>query len=390
MKDSALVFPPALVPVIRDRCVSCGRVVAEACDGVLEHLLTTVFYAGLDTYEGSQVPVRVVFVGGSEVDLILPAGHEAGAVPIYAWKTLRFHEIRPFTVAELVKLAVATSDEHVYVAVRLLDDGSLGVAGIAREGIGLDDDPFLKLVTARPGGISVRVGRDRLVEYERGMILTDGKNVVVSPGRLRSSLETAARGAGLDSETIPEYLSSVRELVHEMAAHGHGGILVIYNGDHPALGESASYRMVAGSSIASLLRLSKIIGQPANQIERTPEKITFGQVLHNAFVSESQRMVEEFGALTAIDGATLLNWELALVAFGAVLPVAAEVTVLDAATARSVDLGSRGTRHRASAVYARDNPGSAVFVASEDGGVSCMLRCPEESHVTMWQLGAYK
>jgi len=390
MSDAIQVFPPALAPIIRERCVSSGQVVAEASDAVLEHLLTTVYFAGLETHEGERMPVRVVFVGRSQADLILPTGQDTGAVPIYAWKMLRFLSMRPFTVSELVKLSVATTDERMYVAVRLLDDGSLGVAGLAREGIGLDDDSFLKLAAMRPGGLSVRSGRDRLLEYERGMILTGGDSEVVAPGPIRNSLEAAAREAGMDDETIPEYLASVRELVSEMAAHGHGGILVIHRGEHPELGESVPYRMVVGSSLASLLRLSKIIGRSANLTEpRTPETMSFGQVLRSAFVSESERMIEEIGALTAIDGATVLNRELALIAFGAILPVEAEFMVQEGKTGHPVDLGSRGTRHRASAVYASRNAGSSVFVASEAGGVVCMLRNPEEKHVTMWSLGAH-
>lgn len=389
MSHITKVFPPALLPIIRERCVTDGRVVAEASDAVLEHLITTVFFAGLGTYEGEHVSVKIVFVGRSQAELILPEGQEAGAVPIYAWKTLRFLAMRPFTVPELIKLSVAATDESVYIAVRLLDDGSLGVAGLAREGIGLENDPFLKLVSVHHGGLSVRSGRDWLIEYERGTILSTGKNVVVAPGPIRSSLEATARAAGLDDETITEYLDTVRTLVGEMASHGHGGILVVHSGEQPECAESAPYRMVVGSSLASMLRLSKMIGRSSNQARaQTPDAVTFGQLLRNAFVKETDRMIQELGALTAIDGATLLNRDLALVAFGAILPVADEVEVRESSTGLPVDLGSRGTRHRASAVYASRNPGSTVFVASEDGGVACMLRSSEDGHVTMWRMDA--
>ena len=106
-----------------------------------------------------------------------------------------------------------------------------------------------------------------------------------------------------------------------------------------------------------------------------------------------EHIVEEFGALTGIDGATILNRNLALVAFGVILPVGAdtrvvEVTDLDGAKVRAVDLGSRGTRHRAAASYAAEHPGSVVFVASEDGQVLCMLRGPTQTRVRMWRLSA--
>ena len=57
---------------------------------------------------------------------------------------------------------------------------------------------------------------------------------------------------------------------------------------------------------------------------------------------------------------------------------------------RAVDiLGSRGTRHRAGATYAVEHPGSVVFVASEDGQVTCMPgSMPQMAPVLMWRLSA--
>jgi len=389
------VFPPALVPILRERCGTSGRCVDEAQNDVLERLLTTVYFAGLETHEGERHPVRVVFLGRRQVDLVLPSGQEPGSVPIYAWKMLRFASVRAFEVPELVKLSVATAHERMYAAVRLHDDDRLAVAGLAREGISLDADPFLKIIVPRPGGLSIRSGRDRLVEYERGAILTGGESVVLAPGPIRSALESAARAAGLDEDAIADYLGSVRALVREMVAHGHGGLLVIDADERPVVAESAPYRVVAGSSLSSLLRLSKIIARSGTEGRaRSPEGSTFGQVLRNAFVSEAERTIEELGALTAIDGATVLNRDLALIAFGAILPVANEVLVAEAADteaahAQLVDLHSRGTRHRAGAVYADQHPGSVVFVASEDGGVACMLRIVDHDRVTMWRIGAH-
>ncbi len=103
--------------------------------------------------------------------------------------------------------------------------------------------------------------------------------------------------------------------------------------------------------------------------------------------------MEEFGRLTAIDGAVLLNRDLALVAFGAILPVGGQIMVTegklaDDGSAQVIDFGSRGTRHRASATYAREHPGSVVFVASEDGQVSCMFRERLDEPVRLWYLAA--
>ena len=91
--------------------------------------------------------------------------------------------------------------------------------------------------------------------------------------------------------------------------------------------DAATYRMLLDSSVASLLRLAHRIdrraraGSPAVSTGRGDEPSLFGQLLRGAFLSEVDRAIEELGALSGIDGAVLLNRDLALVAFGVILPV---------------------------------------------------------------------
>ena len=362
------VFPPALAPVLRDRCTS--PLVTQIDDELLVELLTTVYFAGLETHEGEHRAIRVVFTATSRVDLVIPEGAEAGGAPVYCWKILRFEQARPFAVSELVKLAVAGTNERIYCAVAI-ERGELEIEGLARKGVPSETDSLLELVAARPGTLSVRSGGARLVDYERGTIVTGGEDVVLAPGPVRRALEAAARTADMDAEGFREYLHAVQALVAAMATHGHGGILVISSELEPRVPKAGAYTMARDSSITSLLRLSR-------RIRRRDDSSSYGFLLRNAFVTEMQRMIEEYGALTAIDGATVLSSGLALVAFGSVLPVAQRAVV---------DLGPRGTRHRASATYAHDHPGSVVFVASEDGDVSCMLRETPAERVLVWRLG---
>jgi hypothetical protein len=144
--------------------------------------------------------------------------------------------------------------------------------------------------------------------------------------------------------------------------------------------------MTVDSSLSSLLRLGWRIGA-------TAAGTAFGQLLRSAFLTEAGRVGEELGRLTAIDGAVLLNRDLALTAFGVILPVGRSIPVEERGAGengagRSVDFDSRGTRHRAAATYAAEHPGSVVFVASEDGQVSCLLREPDTAPVRLWHLDA--
>ena len=381
------VFPPALVPVLRDHIASKGGCLAHVSDDALVELLTTVFWAGLETYEGRHLPVGVVFLGTSTADFVTPAGSESDSSPLYQWKILRFTSPRAFDVGELVKLAVAGTERRIYTAINLLQNGKLVIAGLAREGFNVEPDPFVKVLAAQPGSLSIRSGSDLLVGYERGTTFTGGGDAVFAAGPVRRRLETMARAAGLNQGAVHDYVKTVRALVREMAAHGHGGILVISE-EHDPLAHASAYHMAIDSSLASLLHLSHHLGSTEK-----PADATFRHILRNTFLTEAERVVEEVGALTAIDGAVLLNRDLALVAFGAILPLrrtptpALSMRTEDAGMKR-VDLGSRGTRHRAAATYAAERPGDVVFVASEDGGLSCMFRDASHERARLWRWGA--
>ena len=383
------VFPPAIVPLLRDRLASRGTSIDAVSDHVLDQMLTVVFFAGLETHEGDRNPIRIVFAGASGKELLLPEAPSAGAPPVYRWRMVRFHPPRPFSVPELVKLAVVTTDERMYTQVCLVD-GQLLVGGLAREGTSGDADPFVKIVAARPGALSIRNGRDRIVEYERGNILTGSENIVFTAGPVRRALEAAARSAGLEDTAFPGYVSAVRALVSEMSSHGRGGVLVVSAEEHPEVPDATPYLTETHTSLATLLRISTRLADRAHAHTAADG---YGGLMRSAYLDEIERTIVDLGALTAIDGATVLNRDLALVGFGSALSVVTQCGVVEATdpegtNATPYDLGKHGTRHRAAVAYACAHIGAVVFIASTDGPIKCMLREPSQEHVTMWQLGS--
>jgi hypothetical protein len=378
--------------VLRERFAAERGGLSEVDDEVIVQLLTTVFFAGLETYEGERNPIGVAFLGKSQADFIIPEGSESGGAFLYQWKVMQFESPRPFAIRELVKLAVAGVDRRIYSAVRVLEDGTLAITGLAREGLNADSDAFIKIIASSPGCLSIRRGRNLLLGYERGTILTGGEELVFSAGPIRRALETTAGAAGLEGDAVSNYLDAVRSIVREMSAHGRGGILIVSHEEQPQVGESATYKMALDSSLAALLRLVRRIKWKQDLAAQEAGTPPFSDLLRNALLIEVERVIEEFGALTGIDGAILLNRDLALVAFGVILPVGRPTAVAQAVDAEGlhghiIDMGSRGTRHRASVTYAARHPGSVVFVASEDGQVSCLLRSSAEHQVRLWHLG---
>jgi hypothetical protein len=384
------VFPPALVPLIRAGITPRSACLHDVTDEQLAELLTTIFFAGLETYEGEHQPIGVAFVGRNTTDVVMTEG--GGSLPLYRWKIMRFAAPRAFVTRELVKLAVAGVDRRIYVVVSALDDGTLAISGLAREGLNVTPDPFVKIVATRPGCLSIRSGRDLVLRYERGAVLTTGHDEVFFEGPLHNALSAIARQAGVDADVVRDYLAAVHFLVRELVAHGHGGILIVSAEDDPEVALTAPYRVVRGASLAGLLRLAWRAGRKAAPPTPGSESLpAFGALLRDAFVAEAERVVEEVGRLSAIDGAVLLNHELALVAFGLILPVGQPVTIVEGTDtadppASYVDFGARGTRHRASAAYAAAHPGSVVFVASEDGQVSCLVRERPDVPVRLWRM----
>jgi hypothetical protein len=344
--------------------------------------------------------VRVAFAGRITADVISPEGDAQDATPMlfYRWSTLRIEPARPFSVRELVRLGIVTRGERMYLKVELRE-GGLYIAGLAREGQNRAGDPYLKVLARRPGVLSVRRGDEHLLEYVRGEVAAVAEDVVACPGVVRRALEACARRARLGDSVFPDYLAMVREVVAEMAAHGHGGILIVSPVERPQLPVGAAYPTEDSSTIGRLLvHLEGSSGsrRPKGDLDSSPHAAATQQlreVLRSAFSNEIERIVTQLGSFTAMDGATVLDCSLGLRGFGVVLPVARDIQVLEALdleadTTVVYDLSTRGTRHRAAVTYTAKVPGSVVFVASHDGPLSCLVFSEKHQAVLLWRVRA--
>ncbi len=381
------LFPPALVPLVRAG-VGENTCLAGVCDETVTELLSEVFFAGLETEEGEVNPVRVVFVGNARVDSEPPVG---GLPPLlYRWSTWRFLTALAFSAHELVKLAAATPRGRVFVQVRV-QEGHLVISGLAREGVNLEGDPALKIVIHRPGGMSIRMGRYHILDYERGRVSSLGIPVILSGGPVRTALEQASTASGLPVASAGRYLDVVRQLVAKLSAHGSGGILIFSSDANPrAVGESG-YETHPGVSLSAMLLRLHRVAAGFDPVGLHDEQLVLG-----ALKAEMQETINEIGALTALDGATILDRSLGLVVFGHILPLGTgNANVLGAQDIGSsgvspIDYESRGTRHHAAAAYARNHPGSVVFVASKDGDLGCLFRALGSEDVTLWQTSRFQ
>jgi len=375
------LFPPALVPLLRKRAAPAS--IVDIGDEVLRELLSVVFFAGLEREEGERNSVRVVFIGQSSAHTESPTD---GLPPaLYRWSTRRFTTPRELTATHLVKLAAATIGSRVFIEV-CYEHGRLVITGLSREGVNIEGDRALKVVVQRPGGLSIRVGHRHIVDYAHGCVQALAANVVLASGPVRDALVLAATGCQVPPRGIERYLEVVDLLVARLAAHGSGGILVFSAELQPTPEGETGYRTSPDLSLAAIVRRLSDVEPGAGIVQQD-------QLLVGALQAELEHAIDELGALTALDGATILDRSLALVGFGIVLPVDTnrvpifEAEDVGATEVREFDLGGRGTRHRAAAAYAWHHPSSVVFVASEDGSCSCFFRAALSPRLLLWRLG---
>lgn len=372
-----MLFPPELVPHVRSALPGhpalCG-----VRDEVLAALLTLVFFASLEREEGAHLPIRIVFSGDADSE---PESSQS----VLRWRHLAFTQPRACTAAELRRLSRATIADWTFVHIGMLD-GALVLRGLARQGLGAEDDAFLCIVSTDPGRLEIWSRGRRELEYAHGRLMPAPENVILSGGPVQRALRTAAELAGISPRAWPHYLDAVGGIVRAMSAHGHGGIMAILTrAEDVVQGQGGFFTEPSPSLLGALQQLGDLeTTAPTRAGERSLA------VLRATFGAEIERAIGEIGGLTALDGATLLDPSLSVRAFGLILPAAERVLVFESSGAEPGALSpfrleERGARHRAAAAFALDTPGSVVFVASSDGDLGCMLKEADSEHVLVWR-----
>ena len=391
-EPTAPLFPPALVRVLRERFASDADPSTEVADEIIVQLLTTVFFAGLERTKASAI--RSAWRSSEGVRPISSSRKDG------VWRRVSLSVEGP-----AVRLASSLRGPRAREARRCRSrppdlfggprprgrqPGNHGAGSRRRErrlGRLRQDhrvEPRLPLHPPRPGsGARVRArhgphGRRGTGVFRR----SDSPRARDDGGGRRSGRRRGLRLPGcrpLDRARDGGARSG-RHRDHQprgaAPSRGVGDVqddarLVV--GRAPSAGRAYQMDVAAQPTAGRAIRLS--VTSSATPCSR-----------------KSSASSKSSGRYSAIDGAILLNRDLALIAFGVILPVGRPTAVAQAVDAegqhgRIIDLGSRGTRHRAGVTYAARHPGSVVFVASEDGQVSCLLRSSPQHQVRLWRLG---
>ena len=296
--------------------------------------------------------------------------------PEYAANPLHFERPLPLTPAALVPVAPAVERPGIHLGV-WPQNGELVVWGTTWL---VPPYCFVLEVTA-PGLLVIKHHRDGAGKFVNVAVL-EGDHVKIideqastlpdCPALLTSLLGFHPSGGGDRAALI------LVELAVSMRAHGRGGTLLVV----PQQSTDWMTSIVQPISYA----IQPAFGKLNTLVRNMSEEDSRG------WQDELEEAISAIAGLTAVDGATVINDDYQLLAFGAKIarrkgsPFVERVTLTEPVlgnqpvAAHPTEVG--GTRHLSAIQFVHDQRGAVAFVASQDGRFTIFAwsECEETVH----------
>jgi hypothetical protein len=326
----------------------------------IEEIIDAAFWASLRREEGYSPKISLAFLA-----------------PEQAAQPLSFEKRLPLSPAALTRLAPAVERPGIHLGVWRYGE-RLNVWGTTRTIPGVSFvleviQPGLLVIKYRRGKESGKFVNIAVLEGDQIKVVDEhGTSLPDCPELLKSLLSFDSPISGGDSVNV------LVQLAVSMRSHGRGGsLLVVPNGQEEwraSIVQPISYSVVpAFPELADLMR---------------QEPVEKGRRLwQESFIDA----VDAVAGLTAVDGATVINEQYELLAFGAKIarrkgsPQIEQVVVTEpiidsvATSANPTQLG--GTRHLSAAQFVHDQRESIALVASQDGRFTVFAWSPCEEMV---------
>lgn len=317
----------------------------------ISELVNVAFWASLRTEEGVTAPIAIAYQSKSKHN------------------DANFELDRPvdFSVEALVKLSPIIRDGKALLTVYKNSRDLLKISGIRNS----DEFPNFAIRSDSPGGISITAKRKIVAD------VIPGRRPRVRVFQGINTFYNIMHDLLLESTLFDAGQKDMAEIIlyHLCKAmlHGHGGTILIVPSNNNDWEKSISFKYKinennSGISVATRqwLKKAKASGVvydglpvlPENSVEENRIKI-----ISNAI-----------GGITAVDGATVINSDYALLGFGAKItipvPFSGTITWFEPMVNKPKDINiseAGGMRHRSAIQFVSDNPGCIAIVASQDG-----------------------
>jgi hypothetical protein len=341
--------------------------------GAIQAMIDATFWASLRPEEGRFPKISLAF---------LP--------PEQAGRALLFEQSMPLAATVLTKLAPAVERPGIHLGVWYEDDApgggdhsgsQLRIWGatrvVASFGFVLEDvEPGLLVIKHRRvngfgkyANVAVLMGEQVKVIDEQGTSLPD------CPALLKALLAFNSAADPIDQRASVNVLV---QLAASMRAHAHGGsLLVVPTGDDSW--RDSIVQPLLYSVVPPFSALAELVGR--DETARSEA----------AWDASVRKAVDTVAGLTAVDGATVMNDQYEVLAFGAKirrptgsLPVEQMVLTEPIVGNQAVvvpPVQHGGTRHLSAAQFVHDQRDALALVASQDGRFTVFAWSPCENMV---------
>lgn len=340
----------------------------------LKAFIEGAFWASLTREEGRHHDFRVA--------LMLP--------PYEGRYSFVFEKPLAFLPEKLAKLAPALKSSEYSIGVRTNEKEELVIWGFMEiMGMGLS------IKTLGPAQILVSFPfekqNDAFISGSRAGFVDFKKLDLLSMLEPKMAPETSLEIVLARFMTAFSRSSDLGEVARAMRAHGHGGTLLLVSAESGWLG--------------SISQPYSYSGEPYNRVkddlkrrERIQESVAakksvFPSDDYTSAIEISQTSLQSIGQLTAIDGATVVDFEMSVLAFGVKIvpldsrkkPGRVMVTEpFEDSPEQELSISEAyGTRHQSASQFVFDQRESLAIVASQDGRLSVFGWDSEREVVTM-------
>ncbi len=341
--------------------------------GAIQAMIDATFWASLRPEEGRFPKISLAF---------LP--------PAQAGRALMFEHPLPLDPQVLAKLAPAVERPGIHLGVwyesnaRPAGDASgaqLRVWGATRVvpsfGFVLEDvEPGLLVIKHRRvngfgkyANVAVLMGEQVKVIDEQGTSLPD------CPELLKALL---AFNSAADPNERRDSVNVLVQLAASMRAHAHGGSLLVVPTGKESWRDSI-VQPVLYSVMPAFSALAELVGRDEQERDGT------------AWESSVRKAVDTVAGLTAVDGATVINDQYEVLAFGAKIRRPTGSMPVEQMVLTEPTIGNQavvvppvqhgGTRHLSAAQFVHDQRDALALVASQDGRFTVFAWSPCESMV---------
>lgn len=323
----------------------------------LENLVEAAFWVSLRREEGRTLKFTLAY-GSPSLDT-----------------DFKFSQPKSYSVETISKLAPAVGNQIAQMGVNSSEAGELQIWGLNF------GSSALRLTTLDPGQLIIKFVFENIAAISGNeAVLIRAPHLILSPCWDKFAPDNPSdKYSSWSDRRVRLVLTTLRT----MRSFDHGGVLVVVPNNN------SWSKSLSGVIPYEADKPCSVLGEIITTLNDAPEgENTESQV--RMYESYLDTLAQALASLTAVDGATLVTFDLDIVGFGAKFCIRSEATsysTLDQSTlivsdpldhenhtqTIGLDACDWGMRHRSAAQFIVENHDAVAFVVSQDGDVTAFV-----------------